>query len=70
MESTMENILDRIRLYLAFIPEGESKALATLVAIFILWLLRRVVLFFFLRKIDDVADQFHWRKARCMLPFF
>lgn len=44
-------------------PELQEKILATLLAIFILWLLRKIVLYFVIRRGKDVRIQYRWRKT-------
>jgi len=65
MEKTSKYLQD----YMGLSPSIQNKLIATLVAIIILWFIRRLILLFSKKKFDDVQTIYHWRKTSLYIVF-
>ena len=54
---------------LGFSHELQGKILASIVIIFILWLIRQIILKIYFRKKVDVRTQYRWRKSTVYIAF-
>jgi small-conductance mechanosensitive channel len=65
----MEKISKYLQDYLGLSPGVQNKLIATLVAIFILWFIRRFILWFSKKKFNDVQIIYRWRKTSLYIVF-
>lgn len=65
----MEKISKYLQDYLGLSPGIQNKLIATLVAIIILWFIRRFILWFSKKKFNDVQIIYRWRKTSLYIVF-
>ena len=65
----MEKISKYLQDYLGLSPGIQNKLIATLVAVFILWFIRRFILWFSKKKFNDVQIIYRWRKTSLYIVF-
>ena len=65
----MEQVKDWIEKSIGLSPDVQEKILATIITIFALWLIRRIILFFTFKTAKDVRIQYRWRKTTVYIVF-
>ncbi len=63
----MQSVVDWVLSYLNVSPQVQSKALASLFIILMLWLLRWLTIQFISRRTEDVGIRYRWRKTSAYL---